>query len=89
MRSFNDMQENNICMYKKGSDIFCCVICGRSARWDESFSCRGANLICEECVGKISHILGITCGELVIRLHETWHRHCVGCEKVGAIQADR
>ena len=74
MRSFKDIQENNIWMYKKGSDIFCCVMCDRFARWDESISCKGANLLCEECATKISYILGINHGDLIIKLHDTWNR---------------
>lgn len=59
----------NVKAFNTGEGRLICNICEQETTVDDSISFRGFHLICNTCAYKISALLGISFGEIVITLH--------------------
>lgn len=48
---------------------YLCSICGQYTTIDESVSHRGYNLVCNRCMYKISSVLDMSIGDIIVRIH--------------------
>lgn len=60
---------SNMKYFRTFEGYLICNMCEQSTTIDDSISCKGRHLICNDCASKIACILGITFGEVVIELH--------------------
>lgn len=60
----------NVKAFRTNEGRLICNICEQATTVDGSISYRGFHLICNKCTDKISALLGISFGEIVITLHK-------------------
>ena len=60
----------NVKAFRTDEGRLICNICEQATTVDGSISYRGFHLICNKCADKISALLGISFGEIVITLHK-------------------
>lgn len=66
--------KDNMKRFREGKVLFYCSICHSRVDYDNSVSSKGWHLICTPCAYRIGDLLGMSYGDIVIKIHDEAER---------------
>lgn len=66
--------KDNMKRFREGKTLFYCNICHSRVDYDNSVSSKGWHLICTQCAYRIGDLLGMSYGDVIIRIHDEAER---------------